>query len=98
MSSMTYLKHLPVDYLKIDGKLVKDMVNDPVNRAMVEMVSRLARALGMRTVGEFAEDPKIIEALRAVGVDYAQGYGVARPMPFSAAAANDAGERRRATA
>jgi diguanylate cyclase (GGDEF)-like protein len=98
MSSMTYLKHLPVDYLKIDGKLVKDMVTDPVNRAMVEMVSRLAQALGMRTVGEFAEDPKIIEALRGVGVDYAQGYGVARPMPFSASAANDTGEPRLVTA
>jgi diguanylate cyclase (GGDEF)-like protein len=98
MSSMTYLKHLPVDYLKIDGKLVKDMVTDPVNRAMVEMVSRLAQALGMRTVGEFAEDPKIIEALRGVGVDYAQGYGVARPMPFTTSAANDAGEARLATA
>jgi diguanylate cyclase (GGDEF)-like protein/PAS domain S-box-containing protein len=82
MSSMGYLKHLPVDYLKIDGKLVKDMVCDPVNHAMVEMVSRLAQTLGMRTVGEFAEDAKIIDALRNVGVDFAQGYGVARPTPF----------------
>ncbi len=98
MSSMTYLKHLPVDVLKIDGKLVKDMVADPVNHAMVEMVSHLAQALGMRTVGEFAEDLQIIDALRGVGVDYAQGFAVARPMPFSAAAANDAGEIRLITA
>ncbi len=82
MSSLTYLKHLPVDYLKIDGRLVRDMVADEVNHAMVEMISRLGDTLGIRTVGEFAEDGAIIDALRRVGVDYAQGYGVARPRPL----------------
>ncbi len=94
MSSMSYLKHLPVDYLKIDGKLVKDMVSDPVNRAMVEMVARLAQTLGIRTVGEFAEDAHIIDALRSVGVDYAQGFGVARPFPFVAAPTSSAGNEQ----
>jgi diguanylate cyclase (GGDEF)-like protein len=84
MSSMSYLKHLPVDYLKIDGKLVKDIVTDKVNHAMVEMISRLAQTLGLRTVGEFAEDAAITSALRDIGVHYAQGYGVARPGPFEA--------------
>jgi diguanylate cyclase (GGDEF)-like protein len=82
MSSMNYLKHLPVDYLKIDGRLVRDMVVDPVNHAMVQMIAHLAKTLGIRTVGEFAESAAIIDALRDVGVDYAQGYGVAKPKPF----------------
>jgi len=82
MSSFTYLKHLPVDYLKIDGGFVRDMLTDPTNHAMVEMINRIGHVMGKRTIAEFAESSAIVEALRAMGVDYAQGYALARPRPF----------------
>ncbi len=82
MSSFGYLKRLPVDYLKIDGAFVKDMLIDPMDRAMVDTIARMARTLGKRTIAEFAETIGIVDALRTLGVDYAQGYGIGRPVPL----------------
>lgn len=82
MSSFTYLKHLPVNYLKIDGAFVKDMLQDPTSRAMVEMIHRIGHVMGKQTIAEFAESAAIVDALRLIGVDYAQGYAVARPLPL----------------
>ena len=82
MSSFAYLKHLPVDYLKIDGSFVKDMVRDPVDRAMVEMIQRISAMMGKHTIAEYVEDLDTLNMLRACGVHYAQGYGIARPQPF----------------
>ncbi len=84
MSSFAYLKHLPVDYLKIDGSFVKDMLEDRIDRAMVEMIHHIGKVMGKRTIAEFVENDGIIAALKAIGVDYAQGYGIARPQPFDA--------------
>lgn len=84
MSSFAYLKHLPVDYLKIDGSFVKDMVEDRIDRAMVEMIHHIGKVMGKRTIAEFVESDGIIAALKTIGVDYAQGYGIARPKPFDA--------------
>ncbi len=84
MSSFAYLKHLPVDYLKIDGSFVKDMLEDRIDRAMVEMIHHIGKVMGKRTIAEFAESDGIIAALKTIGVDYAQGYAIARPQPFNA--------------
>ncbi|WP_235504141.1 MULTISPECIES: EAL domain-containing protein [unclassified Acidovorax] len=83
MSSFTYLKHLPVHYLKIDGAFVKDLLHDPTSQAMVEMVHRIGHVMGKQTIAEFAESDAIVDALRLIGVDYAQGYAVARPVPLA---------------
>jgi diguanylate cyclase (GGDEF)-like protein/PAS domain S-box-containing protein len=83
MSSFAYLKHLPVDFLKIDGSFVKDMLDDPINRAMVEVINHIGHVMGKRTIAEFVETPLIEQALMEIGVDYAQGYLIERPQPFT---------------
>ncbi|GEM_PF-736124 len=82
LSSFGYLKNLPVDYLKIDGIFVKDMVDDPIDRAMVKSINDIGQVMGMRTIAEFVENDEIMDMLRDVGVDYAQGYGIGKPMDF----------------
>jgi diguanylate cyclase (GGDEF)-like protein/PAS domain S-box-containing protein len=82
MSSFAYLKNLPVNYLKIDGSYVRDLVHDPVDRSMVEAVNQIGHAMGMQTIAEFVEDSATLGALAAIGVDYAQGYGIAKPRPL----------------
>jgi diguanylate cyclase (GGDEF)-like protein/PAS domain S-box-containing protein len=83
MSSFAYLKHLPVDFLKIDGSFVKDMLDDPVNRAMVEVINHIGHVMGKQTIAEFVESPQIEQALLEIGVDYAQGYVIERPQLFT---------------
>jgi diguanylate cyclase (GGDEF)-like protein/PAS domain S-box-containing protein len=82
VSSFTYLKHLPVDYLKIDGSFVRDMLQDPVNEAMVEAIHRIGHIMGKKTIAESVENRAALKSLRAIGVDYAQGFAIARPAPF----------------
>ena len=81
LSSFGYLKNLPVDYLKIDGQFVRDLTTDPLDEVMVRMCQELANVLGVKTVAEFIENQEILEAVKAIGVDYAQGYHLGRPRP-----------------
>jgi diguanylate cyclase (GGDEF)-like protein/PAS domain S-box-containing protein len=96
MSSFAYLKHLPVDFLKIDGSFVKDMLDDPINRAMVEVINHIGHVMGKRTIAEFVETPLIEQALMEIGVDYAQGYLIERPRLFTCDSLRSA-HRARAT-
>lgn len=82
LSSFAYLKTLPVDYLKIDGVFVRDVANDPVARAMVQAIHTVGHVMGIKTVAEYVENDQILAALREIGVDYAQGYGIAHPRPM----------------
>ncbi len=84
MSSFSYLKNLPVDSLKIDGTLVRNIVDDTVDLAMVEAVTRVGGVLGLKTIAEFVETGATLDRLREIGVDYAQGYAIHRPEPLSA--------------
>ncbi|HXR56657.1 MAG TPA: EAL domain-containing protein [Casimicrobiaceae bacterium] len=83
VSSFTYLKQLPVDYLKIDGSFVKNMLTDPVDAAMVEAIHRIGRVMGKQTIAESVETQAALDALRSVGVDYAQGNAIAPPSMFA---------------
>jgi diguanylate cyclase (GGDEF)-like protein len=85
LSSFAYLKNLPVDFLKIDGVFVKDIVDDPIALAMVKSINEIGQVLGKKTIAEFVENDIILEKLREIGIDYAQGYGVGRPQRIVAA-------------
>lgn len=79
LSSFGYLKHFPVDFLKIDGSFVKEILHDPIDREMVRSINEIGHLTGKRTIAEFAENEEIITMLKGMGVDYAQGYGVSEP-------------------
>ena len=82
LSSFMYLKSLPVDYLKIDGQFVRRIADDPVDRSMVEAVCKVGRTLGIETVAECVEVQSVLDELGRIGVDFAQGYFVAKPEPI----------------
>ncbi|MDJ0926990.1 MAG: EAL domain-containing protein [Gammaproteobacteria bacterium] len=88
LSSFGYLKHFPVDYLKIDGSFVKEILHDPIDREMVRSINEIGHLTGKQTIGEFAENNEIITMLKGMGVDYAQGFGVAEPKRVLMAAVN----------
>ena len=83
LSSIAYLRNLPVDYLKISGGLVRDVATDPVDREMVNSIHQLGRVMGIQTVAEFVENDRILQQLREIGVDYVQGFAIARPKPLA---------------
>ncbi|GAA5525802.1 cyclic di-GMP phosphodiesterase PdeB [Microbulbifer aestuariivivens] len=76
-SSLAYLRQLPVDFLKIDGSFVRNMLGDDTDSAIVSTVNHLAKSMGISTIAEYAETPELISRLRRMGVDFAQGYGIA---------------------
>ncbi|NBB92596.1 MAG: EAL domain-containing protein [Gammaproteobacteria bacterium] len=82
LSSFAYLKNLPVDYLKIDGSFVRDIARDPIDRAIVRSIREVGRVMGKETIGEFVEDEAVVDVLRDLGVDYAQGFWLGHPVPL----------------
>ncbi|MDP2635865.1 MAG: two-component system response regulator [Pseudoalteromonas sp.] len=80
-STFNYLKQLPAQHVKIDGSFVRDMLNDPIDLALVKAINDISRSLDKRSVAEYVENKDIFLALKEIGVDYGQGYFIARPQP-----------------
>jgi len=83
ISSFLYLKTLPVDFLKIDGRFISHIASDPVDRSMVEAICKVGKALGIATVAESVETAEVLAELERIGVDFVQGYHMARPRPLA---------------
>ena len=81
-SSFSYLKQLPVDFIKIDASLVRDLINDPIDEVMIDAINRIARVMKIGTIAEGVEDEGMRRRLVEIGVDYAQGYWIGRPAPL----------------
>ncbi|MFW5450285.1 MAG: EAL domain-containing protein [Methylophagaceae bacterium] len=82
LSSFAYLKNLPVDYLKIDGMFVRDILSDPIDAAMVRSINDIGHVMGIQTIAEFVENKQTQQRLTEMGVDYAQGYVISKPFPI----------------
>jgi EAL domain-containing protein (putative c-di-GMP-specific phosphodiesterase class I) len=83
VSSFMYLKTLPVDFLKIDGQFISQVAANPIDRSMVEAICKIGKSLGILTVAECVESREVLEQLERIGVDFVQGYYLARPLPVS---------------
>lgn len=82
LSSFSYLKNLPLDFIKIDGAFVRDVLTDPVDLETVKAINQVGHTMGLKIIAEYVESEEVLEMLRSIGVDYAQGYHIARPMSF----------------
>ena len=87
-SSYSYLKHFPADFVKIDGHFVRDVLEDQYDRAIVKSIHDVAQAMGMQTVAEYVESEETRLALQMMGIDYAQGFYLAKPAPLNALLSN----------
>ena len=82
MSSFNYLKNIPVDYLKIDGCFIKDILSNRIDKAMVQSIHSIGHEMGLKTIAEYVENKEIASVLTDIGIDYLQGYGVHKPEPL----------------
>jgi Amt family ammonium transporter len=82
LSSFGYLKHLPVEYLKIDGAFVKEMLDNAIDDSMVDAINRIGHIMGLETIAEFVENDRVLRRLQDIGIDYVQGFGICRPFPI----------------
>ncbi|MFK7956726.1 MAG: DUF1631 family protein [Lysobacterales bacterium] len=83
LSSFSYLKHLPVDYLKIDGSFIRDIASSTADYGLVKTINEIGHFLGKETVAEFVETDEVLEHLKDIGLDFAQGFGIERPRPLN---------------
>jgi EAL domain-containing protein (putative c-di-GMP-specific phosphodiesterase class I) len=81
MSSFAYLKNFPVDFLKIDGSFIKDIMDDPIDHAMVKSINDIGHIMGLKTIAEYVENKEIRAELTHMKIDYLQGYNIAKPEP-----------------
>ena len=82
MSSFVYLKILPVDFLKIEGSFVREIFSDDTSMALVRSINDIGHVMGKKTIAEFVEDDAVLAKVAQLGIDYAQGYGISKPMPI----------------
>jgi diguanylate cyclase (GGDEF)-like protein/PAS domain S-box-containing protein len=82
LSSFAYLKNLPVNTLKIDGIFIKDILTNPIDAAMVKSINEIGHLMALKTIAEFVEDDAIKQKIEAIGIDFAQGYGIGKPQPI----------------
>jgi EAL domain-containing protein (putative c-di-GMP-specific phosphodiesterase class I) len=82
LASYGHLKHLPVDYIKIDGSFIRDVADDPADLALVRSINEMGHLMGKRTIAEYVENDQIRGLMAEIGVDYVQGYGVEKPRPL----------------
>ncbi|HEY3326244.1 MAG TPA: EAL domain-containing protein [Novimethylophilus sp.] len=90
-SSFQYIKRFPVDYIKIEGEFIRNMLQDEVYLAFIKSIVTLAKELKIKTIAEYVEDGEILEAVSGLGIDYAQGYHISRPSPLIHVPAREAG-------
>ena len=83
MSSYGYLQDLPVDLLKIDGQFVRHCDQNQIHLAMVKSINEIGRLMGKKTIAEFIENAEVLQLLKSIGVDYAQGFYLGKPEPLS---------------
>ena len=82
LSSFAYLRNLPVDFLKIDGRFVRNIASNPIDFAMVRSINEIGKVMGKQTIAEYVEDDEILDQLKVIGVDYAQGFRIGKPKPL----------------
>lgn len=80
-SSFHYLKHLPIDYVKIEGEFIANMANDSRDMAFVNSIAKLSAELKLETIAEYVESEEVLQLVKAANIDFAQGYHVGRPTP-----------------
>ena len=88
-SSFAYLKSMPVDFIKIDGQFVRDITTDPIDMAMVRAINEIAQIMGKKTIAEFVENEQILKQLKLIGIDFVQGYHIARPVSLDEFSTNN---------
>ncbi|MCZ6854206.1 MAG: EAL domain-containing protein, partial [Gammaproteobacteria bacterium] len=83
LSSYSYLRNLPVDFVKIDGVFVKDIASNPADYAVVRSINEIGHYMGKKTIAEYVENDEVLERLQEIGVDYAQGFRIEKPLPLA---------------
>lgn len=83
LSSFTYLKNMPIDNIKIDGAFIRDIASDKINKTFVESIYNIGKIMGIKTTAEYVENEEIFNCIKEIGIDYAQGYHIAKPKPLS---------------
>ena len=83
LSSFTYLKNLPVDFLKIDGEFIQNVCEDSIDMSMVDAINKIGRAMGIKVIAERVETPEVLAKLADMGIEYAQGFHIAEPRPVA---------------